>query len=139
MYHNLYEVIYCLGPAHKGSAPAGTPKKSSSGQIEKDGSTPRDNDRDVLKHLKDPGPVCARGHTGLVNLGNTCFINSVVQCMSHLPPLRNFFLSELPSNRYALEYTIQPLVVLRTLCASLSSRVARKHKRTHDFSLWSVA
>lgn len=31
--------------------------------------------------------------TGLVNLGNTCFMNSVLQCLSNTPELRDFFIS----------------------------------------------
>ena len=35
--------------------------------------------------------------TGLGNLGNTCFMNSTMQCLAHTPPLRDYFLT----GRYA--------------------------------------
>jgi hypothetical protein len=42
---------------------------------------------DSLMHWRDKGTV----GSGLKNLGNTCFLNSVLQCILYTAPLKNYF------------------------------------------------
>ena len=43
---------------------------------------------------------------GLVNLGNTCFLNSVIQCLTYTPPLANYLLSGEHKKKCKLFYNI---------------------------------
>ena len=52
----------------------------------------------IGSQISQVGPVSI-GMTGLKNLGNTCYMNSILQCMSATIPLARYFLSNLPPCR----------------------------------------
>lgn len=45
----------------------------------------------VRESLRGKPP--AAGTVGLHNLGNSCYMNSILQCISHIKPITHFFLN----------------------------------------------
>ncbi|KAF3933692.1 hypothetical protein ABW19_dt0201868 [Dactylella cylindrospora] len=96
VFHGFTDVnnpqFHPLPPASPSRPPPAVPKKSYSG---------------VSEHLQPQAPALdpvttpfiapvshgGFGTTGLKNLGNTCYMNSIIQCMSGTVPLARYFLS----------------------------------------------
>ncbi len=57
------------------------------------------------------------GRTGLLNLGNTCYLNAVMQSLAQLPTLRRALL-EAPDNKTELVSATQELNVVGKACSS---------------------
>lgn len=59
-------------------------------------TSPNNELRAIAAHSTPfPTVKTVRGPVGLFNLGNSCYMNSVLQAFLNAPPLRNFFLADL--------------------------------------------
>ncbi|KAK6346537.1 ubiquitin-specific protease doa4 [Orbilia brochopaga] len=96
MFHGFTDVqnpqFHPVAPPSPLRPPPAVPKKSYSGVSER-----HQPQAPALDPITSPfiAPVTPSGFgtTGLKNLGNTCYMNSIIQCMSGTVPLARYFLS----------------------------------------------
>ncbi|KAJ1287809.1 hypothetical protein BS78_02G039200 [Paspalum vaginatum] len=85
---NLLEVqVYAMSDSL--TSKIGGTNKENSGEV---------NDMNADLSYRSFGRYGSMGLIGLENLGNTCFMNSSIQCLAHTPKLVDYFLSDYARN-----------------------------------------
>ncbi|KAF3903282.1 hypothetical protein ABW20_dc0109667 [Dactylellina cionopaga] len=98
MFHGFTDVnnpqFHPVTPTSPSRPPPAVPKKSYSGVSEHHQPQAPALDPIISPFITPTAPT-GFGNTGLKNLGNTCYMNSIIQCMSGTVPLARYFLSGL--------------------------------------------